>query len=759
MENNDVLEQVCGLRRSFDDLISRHSGDRAFADSVKSAIDEAGFPLEAQLRKEFVKDVDSARILRISIFGAAGAGKTTLLNSLFFGGKAVLPEASTPWTAPLVEITWGNELTVTIGSLLTEQDIAELKKKSDDAELRADFSAEIKSCSHSKYVRIKRTDDLGSVNAPLQMVKEQHYDRKNTGSESFKVGSVEEIAERLHAYVGSDGKFRPSICKVSITLPDENLKGLSVTEIPRYDALIPSRDEQAQFALRECDAVFVLEPGEPSFFFHPHADIADLKLISGIIKKNGLREIYSVLSKSDKTLVKTFFGWGNIGDCSDDIDAAIDKVTEERRESISSAFESINQNSEFDQFVNEASDRVFLISGICEEMAQTFEDRKRWNSEKKHVWEQLCDSYPKFFSDVYEDTSFVCLEKLGNTEKILGRIEDLKARKTVAFKDSIEQFVSRYSDLTMEARDYILHDIKVLEDEIRSNDLDGTESEIKLLKESYSSIAPKIDAVSLETVNTWHNAVLSDYKNVLSGPYQDVTSAMQNQIGHLVELGLKIAERKHFWNIFGSNSKEEEDVSSKTVTTVNAYGMKSVILDYIEDYNERVTRYYNDQVRMLVTQIRESIQKVWSENTVSSDTPASGFQNRVNVGIQSVIGSEYDLEYKGAQFKYSKYSNSTELKRGLRTVRDKGVGQLDGDDAEDFIIKSRNFVNGLKRGFEKTLHDAIEDVYNKCRSCSFAETVLRPYLKQLEDKKKYMDEPEQALENLRRMEEEVEAIN
>lgn len=726
MENNDVLEQICGLRRSFDELVNRHSADSAFADSVKSALDAADFPSEDRLRKEFVKGVDSARILRISIFGAAGAGKTTLLNSLFFGGKAILPEAATSVTDPLIEITWGEEFSVTIDDFFTDQDIAELKNGCDEYQ--------------------KVADEL-----------QRFTSYKNTGNEKFKAGSADKVAEILHAYVGPDGKFMPFISKISIALPKEILKGVSVLGITRRDELMPSRAERAELELRGCDAVFVLEPGQPSYlFFSPHADIDDLKVISGIIKKNGLREIYSVLSKSDKTLVKTSFGWGNIGDCSDDIDAAIDKVTEKRRESISSAFDRINQSGEFDQFISEASDRILLISGICEEMAQTFEEREKWNYEKKKVWKQLCESYPKFFSDIYVDTSFVYLEKLGNTEKILGCIDGLKARKTAVFKDRIEHFVSRYSDLTMEARDYILQDIKVLEDEIRSNDLDGTENEIKLLQESYSSIALKIDAVFLETVNTWHNAVQSDYRNVLSGPYKDVTSAMQNQIGHyyLEELGFSF-ERKHFWNIFGSNSKKE-DVSSKTVTTVNTYGMKSVMLGYIENYNERVTHYFNDQVRMLVTQIIESVQKVWSENTVSSDTPASCFQNRVNAGIQSVIGREYDLEYKGAQFKYS---NSTELKRGLGTVGDKGVGQLDGDDAEDFIIKSRNFVNGLKRGFEKTLHDAIEDVYNKCRSCSFAEIVLRPYLKQLEDKKKAMEEPEPALENLRRKEEEVEALS
>jgi len=710
MENNYVLEQICGLRRSFEELISRHSGDSAFADSVKSAIDEAGFPSEQRLRKEFAKSADSARVFRIGIFGAVQSGKSTLLNSLFFGGKAVLPEVSTPWTTPLVEITWGDEFTVTIDSLLTDQDIAELKKKSDEHQRDAYWRSD--------------ADEL------YKTVKEQYYDCKNGVSESFKAGSADEIAERLHAYVCGTFRpfFRPFISKVSITLPDENLNGLSVIEIPRYDDLVPSRDEQAQFALRECDGVFVLVDG-PHFF----SDYDGLKAISRITKKNGLREIYSVLSMADKTLC-----WRS-EKCRGDIDAAIDKVDEDRRGRISRELDEINQNGVFDQLISEASDRMFLTSGICASMAQSFAERENWDSEKKYVWKNLCESYPGFFSDAYLDSSVVYLERLGNTEKILGCMKDMKERMSGAFSDCMEQFESRCSDAAMEARDCILQDIKVREDEIRSNDLDSIENEIKLLQESYRSIAAKADAAFIETLNTWHNAALSDYKQVLSGPYQDITSAMQNQVGHKEESVWK--KGRHFWN--------SDELVSITVTTVNVYGVKNAVLDCIEDYNGCVADYFNDQVCNLVSQVMESVQKVWSECADFSNDPETCFQNRIIAGIRSVIGCEYDLECKLTPFTYS---NSQEWQNDIGS-------ELKGNDADDCINKSRNFINGLKLGFEKKLHDAIEDVYNKCKSCSIAETVLRPYLRQLEDKKKAMEAPEPALENLRRMEEEVEAID
>ena len=158
----------------------------------------------------------------------------------------------------------------------------------------------------------------------------------------------------------------------------------------------------------------------------------------------------------------------------------------------------------------------------------------------------------------------------------------------------------------------------------------------------------------------------------------------------------------------------------------------------------------------------ESVQRVWSESCASPDDTETGFQNHISAGIQSVIGGEYDLEYSGPNFTY--YNSIDAIYRFTRMFshffsQNSSAATLQGNYAEDCIAQSRNFINGLKRGFDKKLHDAIEDIYSKCRNCGFAEIVLRSYLRLLEDKKKSMEEPERALENLRLIEEEVSAIN
>jgi len=796
MENsNEVLEQVCSIRRSFDDLVSRHSDDSgALADSVKSALDTAEFPSEEQLRKEFAKGTDSARLLKIGIVGAVKAGKSSLLNSLFFDGQDILPKAATPMTAALTEITYGEECTVTV-DFFTDQDIAELKEKSDEYErcfneIKAKKIVDLEKVWHKTQDRLKAggkaviagikkvgsfltgkssenaenvsdvrvpADASGASNAPVsepgaserkeweskaeraarvelsqnlylsgaweqyQMIrKASAYQKK--GSETFSLGSVDEIAGRLEDYVGSNGRYMPFTSKVSITLPLENLRGISVVDTPGFNDPVPSRDERARLALRECDAVFILSRATPFL------TKADMEVISKITQKNGLHEIYIVPSQADGTLVAPEI----VSDSNGDLDAAIDSVSRVLSGVVARNLGAINECGVFDELISGASDRMFLTSGICGAMARTFAERDSWDSGKQTVWQNLSEAYPDSFSEHDEQTSIASLEKLANTDRIRECIDDVKTRKEEIFRDCLEQFGSKYAEAARDARDYILRDIKAREDEIKSNDLGRTEKEIKLLQESYNSLAPEIEDVFLETVSNWFDDVVKDYQDKLSELSEVVNSNMKRQQGTDTRTGTKTIKNHWWW------PGHDEDYTYE-VTTVNAYEVKNAIANCIESYNDSLPHYFNDQVRVLVRQVTNKVQKVWSESVASSEDSAAGFRNRVRTGVQSVIDKEYDLEYKGEQFKFS----------GSR---------LSGSDAEKCIDEARSFVSGLSRSFKSMLREAIDDVYRKCRGCHFHKIVLDPYLRQLEDKKKCMEEPKLALENFARIKEEVAAI-
>ena len=757
-DSNEVLEKVCGLRSSFQRLIENHQNDTNFTDSVNAALDAAEFPSEEKIRQEYEKSTNSARLLRIGIVGAVKAGKSSLLNSLFFEGQAILPKAATPMTAALTEMTFGEECSVTV-DFFTDQDIDELKRKSAEyerkfAETKNRKAKEMeenwrkaqkrrmpmfsgdpgakereqweKFALSSAQMEMKKNMNLSGAFEQYEMIRKSRVPRK-TGSESFKVGSVSEISGSLEKYVGAAGEYMPFTSKVSITLPLESLRGIAVVDTPGFNDPVPSRDERAHQALRECDAIFILSRATPFL------TRTDMEVISKITQKNGLREIYIVPSQVDSTLIAPEI----VRDSGGDMESALGSVREILSGVVSRNLKDINENGVFDQLINEASDRMFLTSGICESMARTFAERDSWDSGKKNVWQNLHESYPDFFSDSDEGTSIASLEKLGNTEKIRESIDDVKSRKEEIFRDRLEKFGSKYEQAAKEVRERILHGLEEREAEIQKNDIGQTEALIKQLQQSYDTIAPQLDDVFEDTVSEWYGSVKDEYQNRLSESKGTVTETMRAQEGETTRHWIT-KEKSSLSNLFGLFAGDVHH--SETLTTVNANAVKNAIYDYVDAYNDFLPHFFNEQVRRLVKKVINSVQKVWMESGAAGDELASGFRNRVRNAISALL-EEYDLEYRGAMFSYGS-----------------GSSKLQGSDAEECIAQSRDFVSGLSRTFRGMMNDAIEDVYRKCMNCNFSKSVLDPYITQLEDKKKDMEKPKLALENIKRMKEELEEI-
>ena len=74
---------------------------KSIIQSLKSKLDEI-YSGGKQLEKQ-------NDILKIGVVGQVKAGKSSFLNSLFFDGESVLPRASTPMTAGLTVLRYGEE--------------------------------------------------------------------------------------------------------------------------------------------------------------------------------------------------------------------------------------------------------------------------------------------------------------------------------------------------------------------------------------------------------------------------------------------------------------------------------------------------------------------------------------------------------------------------------------------------------------------------------------------------------------------------
>jgi len=132
-QGNDALEKICGIRSSFEELAKKHSDDANFTESVAAALGAARIPSEEEIRQEYGKCASNVGQLRIGIVGAVKSGRSSFLEQFFLDGQSILPRGATPMTAALTEMTFGEECTVTV-DFFTDQDIAELKAKSDEYE-------------------------------------------------------------------------------------------------------------------------------------------------------------------------------------------------------------------------------------------------------------------------------------------------------------------------------------------------------------------------------------------------------------------------------------------------------------------------------------------------------------------------------------------------------------------------------------------------------------------------------------------------
>lgn len=751
MEQVGIVEKACSIRTAFEHIADAHTDDTEFTQSLAGFLEDNGLMSVEKIKADYAKNAEKERLLKIGIVGAVKAGKSSLLNALFFDGADILPKAATPMTAALTELTYGEQCSVTV-DFFTEDDVLELQKKA--AEYTRQFSAvkdkKLKETEENwRKMQMRRNpgfsgnpdakdrkqwETMAQTAAELELKKNirlsgayEQYQKiqsapvqRKTESEQFTVNAITEIAGKLEDYVGSSGKYMPFTSKVAITLPIEGLQGISVIDTPGFNDPVPSRDDRARRALRECDVIFILSRATP-FLTQNDKDV-----IQKITKTNGIRELYIIPSQVDSSLIAS----EHIKESGGDLNRAVEIVKHILTDVVKKNLHTINDDGVFDELIREPASRMYITSGQCESMARTFEQRQQWDSGKKTTWNNLCKSYPDYFSDSEADTSCNSLQQLGNTDKMQQCIGAVKERKQEIFEQKLAAFGERYRNATEAVSKAVLAFIEEKETELKNGNIQQLEKDIRKLQQLYNELAPELDEVFLETVNDWYSETKADYESRLSDARGDVKTSLKSHEG----------ERTETWTTRGGFLWLRKDYHSRTLTTVNAAAVKNSIADYIDDYNATLPHYLETEIYRLTKKVVNTIQKVWTDNEVAVSDSTSGLRNRVR-SIMADINQSYDLEYTGGQFSYD--SSST---------------RLEGSSAEECIDEAASFVGKLNRAFREKLNSAMEDVLSKCKSCQFSKNVLDSYLQQLEKKKNDLEKPKLALETYKQMRKEVEAI-
>lgn len=212
-------------------------------------------------------------ILTIGVIGQMKCGKSTFLNSFVFE-DTVLPAATTPMTAALSVITYGDEKKVEAEFYTKdewEEQKAQAARSLDD--VAGDTLAESKIKAAKELV--SKSGKLGSyLNGLLGKTKEDTF-------------------ENLIEYVGADGKYVCITKSVKIYYPKEYLKGVEIVDTPGFNDPIVSREERTKEFLKKADVVLMmLYAGRPF-------DATDRDIIFKNVSQCGIGKVLIGINKYD----------------------------------------------------------------------------------------------------------------------------------------------------------------------------------------------------------------------------------------------------------------------------------------------------------------------------------------------------------------------------------------------------------------------------------------------------------------------------
>lgn len=228
--------------------------------------------IDANRKKEIVDKINND-VLTIGVIGQMKCGKSTFLNSFVFEDD-VLPAATTPMTAALSIITYGEQKKI----------VAEFYNRDEWEEQKMQAARSLEEVKGNSLEESK-------VKAAKELVEKA---AKLGGSLNSYLGKTQDDTfEHLIDYVGANGKFVSITKSVKIFYPKEYLKGVEVVDTPGFNDPIVSREERTKEFLQKADVVLMmLYAGRPF-------DATDRDILFKNVRQCGIGKVIVGINKYD----------------------------------------------------------------------------------------------------------------------------------------------------------------------------------------------------------------------------------------------------------------------------------------------------------------------------------------------------------------------------------------------------------------------------------------------------------------------------
>lgn len=347
---------------------------------------------------EQIKNTLQKESIRIGICGQVKAGKSTFVNAFVFG-KNVLPVASSPMTASLCYITYGETPQVEV-EFFSPEDWKELEKlaKEDHEDLKVKAAREI-----------------------LRDSKKIKSDLSNILGKKIKIDLT-----AISNYAGSDGEYTPLTKSITISLPHDILKTVNIVDTPGTNDPVVSRERRTLEFLKEADVVFLIcYAGRPF-------DEADEELLRQV--KNSAGRVIIVVNKKDLILKE---------------EGSIEKVERRFKEELEKMAQSIKRQGGSPLILNmleDAKNRIVFFSSLWALFGRMSEKEILSDENMSYYYENSKEEFPM----LKKAEDFLQHSGLKEIETCLNEI--LKEKREILLRKPANLLLSAYEKEVIEAK-------------------------------------------------------------------------------------------------------------------------------------------------------------------------------------------------------------------------------------------------------------------------------------------------------------------
>lgn len=663
-------------------------------------------------------------ILKIGVVGQVKAGKSSFLNSLLFEGENVLPRASTPMTAGLTVLEYGEKNVFSVEYYTAK----EWEKFEDKAKEYDDFVNNVKSMNPAltdeeaaKMANVP--DELSAAKELISRCTRVAKGKVGKASEENDFTDIKDLQDILENFVGADGQFTSVVKSLTIRLNDERLKGMRIVDTPGVNDPVVSREHRTREFLRECHGVFFLSFA--SRFF----DSTDVHFLTNRIGSQGIGTVVLIASKFDSVLQDSGSKF------EDDLGNAIEDCQRQLKAQFIRNLSGSDYRGEEPRFT--------MSSGIGYSIAN--KKPSDWDGMESHVVKQMKRFYPSFFasdSDIkatfnelsqiddirkdYLDGEFVknrdkiisskVNSYFGNaTSEIKAILSDGKAnlneRNNALCKKDISQIES-VRNATLEVVEKIVKDINSLAEKTDNM----AEQAMKECWNRYQTpsvrVPTKEEGITFVRQSTFWGRdkdVSCSYKKIddqklvseaesqvqtaaekLSTDWNNKSSELMNSIKDTI--GSLIAEAE----LKDSEAKLDADGLRRILGEVLASMSNSTVMNVKDLTNNVVGRIMDVAQDCDVSLIVGSVDEATAKNKISSR--ARETRHKVEKRLQ-VLFDEFNTDL------------NTELKKSVNEVKDIFKSRKD-----ELVTKAKVSVKGYLDSLEKELKDKKAQLENYTRA-------------------------------------------